>query len=552
MIHRRTFVKSLAASAVLMKVAACSSLSGNQKKNFEHLFDQNRRPTLDRAPLIPRNDFNVLRYGAVADGITLNTKAIQKAINLAAKNTDGGRVVIPSGRYLCGALFIPSNVELHVEEGAILLGSTNVTDYEVDGELHHFINAKGSWNIALTGKGTIDGQGRELVLNIDFLHHAGDRIDPNYNVRRRRPRGRPETISFHHCRNVKIYDITIKNSASWVQHYAGCFDLTIDNIKVQSDTYWNNDGIDINNCKKVRITRSFVNAADDAICLKSNVGDDFYNEDIYIADCVLRSSSNGLKFGTESKGGFKNVEINNIKVFDTYRSAIAIESVDGAILENINISNVEAVNVGNAIFMRLGQRNMKVAKNTPVGTLQNIKIKDVSAKISYLRADAEYEVRGPALNKFFNPIPASIVGLPDAHIENVELENINISYPGRGNKGIAYVPLQQLFLVPQEREGYPEFTMFGELPSWGLFVRHVSGLTLKNINITARNSDFRPAFVFDDVKDVQLLAPKIKTKGANEQIVLHNVSNANIVNPQYAGGTQGGILALGKNSQVTY
>lgn len=550
---RRSFIKSAVASAVLLQVASCSTLSSNKKNSFETVFDNNRAPSKNREPLTERESYNVLSHGAVGDGRTLNTDAIQNTINLAAKNATGGRIVFPQGKYLSGSLFIPSNIELHLEKNAVLLGSTNVADYEDARGLQHFLNANGSENIALSGDGTIDAQGRELVLNIDFLHHSGERIDPNYNVRRRRPRSRPEAISFHYCKNVKIYDVTIKNSASWVQHYAGCFDLTIDNIKVESDTYWNNDGIDINNCKKVRITNSFVNAADDAICLKSKFKgkNGFFNEDIYIADCVLRSSSNALKFGTESQGGFKNVVIKNIKVFDTYRSAIAIETVDGAYLENVEVSNIEADNVGNAIFIRLGQRNMKVDPNTPVSYLRNIKISNVTAKVSFLRADANYEVRGPALNKFFNPIPASIVGLPDAHIENVTLENINISYPGRGNKGIAYVPLEQLFLVPEERAGYPEYTMFGELPSWGLFVRHVDGLVLKNINVSARHSDFRPAFVFDNVKNVQLINPKIKGQGADEQIVFNNVSHASVKGPQYTGGTTGGVLELGNNQQIS-
>ena len=169
-----------------------------------------------------------------------------------------------------------------------------------------------------------------------------------------------------------------------------------------------------------------------------------------------------IKFGTASRGGFKNVKIENIEVYDTFRSAIAIESVDGGILENVEVINISAVNTGNAIFIRLGHRN----KEGEVGRLKNVHISNVTVQVPFDRPDKDYDLRGPAEPFFHNPFPASVVGIPGQYVQNVTLENIEITFPGRGNKGLAYLPLNRLHDVPELAENYPEFSMFGELPAW--------------------------------------------------------------------------------------
>ena len=523
---RRHFMKT-----TLSGVIAASLFTGTlQAKMLERYYEQfstSRQPSNRVSPSIGKR-ISVKKYGATGNGKSLDTKAIQSTIDAISESGDIGTVWLPAGVYLSGTLHLASNVNLEIDENAILLGSTNIRDYEdANGKVHALIEANDCHNIAIFGKGTINGQGRQLGLNINRLHHAKERIESDFNERRNRSRHRPSVLAVHHCNTVKVYDITIENGAFWVQHYAACQNLHIDNIVVQSDAFWNNDGIDINDCENVRITGCFVNAADDAICLKSTTKGDIHNDNIYIGKCVLRSSSNGIKFGTESQNGFTNVEIENITVFDTYRSAIALETVDGAKLENVTINNINAQNVGCAIFIRLGQRNRDVPTNTPLGSIKNISITNVNAHISFGRADINYDLRGPGLNTFFNPIPASITGLPDALVENVTLEHISISYPGRANKGLAYRPYDQLFLVPQERDAYPEYTMFGELPSWGLFVRHVKGITLNDVSLAAREHDFRPALVFDDVNGINL--SDVTLHAVNDtHLVLHNTKNVNV------------------------
>jgi polygalacturonase len=405
-------------------------------------------------------------------------------------------------------------------QGATLLGSINPSDYR------HlaFVLSDSQENISITGKGTIDGQGRKVALFLDSLYYTGKGDSAHYNLRRKRPENRPGNFKIQHCRNVRISGITIKNSAAWVQTYTLCENLSIDSIRVESDAYWNNDGIDICDCKKVRITHSFVNAADDGICLKSENGVGNWNEDVLIADCTVRSSGSAVKFGTAGFGGFKNVRIKNIRVFDTFRSAIALESVDGGDLENIEVDNVVATNTGDGIFIRLGHRN----KDTRYSTLRNVTIRNVRVEIPYGRPDKNYDLRGPDLPFFHNPFPCSITGLPGHPVENVILENITISFPGHGNDGLAILPVNRLKDVPEGEKEYPEFSMFGELPSWGFYIRHVDGLTMKNITVGTKAKDFRPAFVFDDVQRLQLDGVSISKTNDRSPIVLKDVSGERI------------------------
>ncbi|WP_035644301.1 glycoside hydrolase family 28 protein [Flavobacterium sp. ASV13] len=466
-------------------------------------------------------DYLVTAFGAVADGKTLNTTAIQKAIDAAYKNK-GGRVIFSKGKFLSGSIVLKDNVELFFEDGAILLGSINPNDYPKYEEIRALVLAYNSKNITITGKGIIDGQGRELALAVDSLHHFGIKIDPNYNYRRMRPAdGRGKLVSFVKCDSIKMTDITLKNSSGWVQCFEQSKNIVVDRIKVDSRAYWNNDGIDINGCENVSVTNCDVNAADDGICLKSD-SPGLQNNNIYIANCTVRSSASAVKFGTGSYGSFKNVTIDNIKVYDTFRSAIAIESVDGAEIENIKVSNITAVNTGNAILIRLGHRN-----GDKPGYIKNVSIKNVKAQIPFGRPDIDYDMRGPEVDYFHNPFPASIAGIPGYSIENVVLENIEITYPGRASKGMAYLPLSRLKDVLENEKGYPEFTMFGELPSFGFYVRHVNGIEMKNIKVVHEKEDFRPAFVFDDVKGLLMEKIDVPSDKIN-QIIFKDVSSSKL------------------------
>ncbi len=453
-------------------------------------------------------DYNILSTGAVPDGKTMNTKSIQSAIDQAFAD-GGGRVIVPRGRFLSGSIVLKSGVDLHLEKGAVLLGSTHPEDYT---QLHNnmcvgykaLVLAYEAHDIAITGQGVLDGQGARLARNIDSLFYIGKIDSVQYELAERRPKWflRPQVIQFMNCNDIRVTDVTVKNSACWVQTYVLCENLVIDKIRVESDAFWNNDGIDIVDCRKVRITNCDINAADDGICLKSYLGHIYYKhptiqycDSIYIGHCKIRSSACAVKFGTASFGGFKNVVIEDIKVYDTFRSAIAVEMVSGGVLENILVDGVSATNTGNAIFIRLGQQH----RDKP-GTLNNVVIRNMKVEVPFERSDYAYELRGPELPFFHNVFPSSITGLPGYPVQNVTLENIKITYPGRGNYAYAHLPVSRLTSVPEQANKYPEFSMFGELPAWGFYVRHATGLTMRNIRIRIKAADYRPAMVFDDVK----------------------------------------------------
>ena len=442
------------------------------------------------------------------DGKTLCTLPLQQAID-AIYQKGGGRLVLKEGTYLTGGLMLRSGVELYLEEGAKLLGSTNPYDYQPisivktddarnDNASMALITADGAKHISITGKGTIDGQGLGLALNIDSLHHTGERPDPNYNLRRQRPSetARPKLLFLHGCSDVRIDGVRLKNSANWGLSLHLCEQVRLTRLDIENRAYWNNDGIDLTDCKHVLVADCKINSADDGVCLKSyHTNSECY--DIEVTRCDIRSSASAIKFGTASWGGFRKVHIHDIKVQDTFRSAIAIESVDGGQIDDILVERINAKNTGNALFLRLGQR-----AGDRSGTLRNVTIRHLKCEVPFGRPDEAYDLRGPEVDFFHNPFPASICGFPDNCIENVTLEDIEVSYPGRASKGMAYVPLWRIKDVPEQIQKYPEFTMFGELPAWALYVRHAKGLTLRNIRFSLRDTDFRPAFVFDDAENV--------------------------------------------------
>ena len=432
----------------------------------------------------------------------MDTKALQALID------KGGRVLFAKGEYHIGQLELKSNVELYLEEGAVILGSTSPYDYnKVETKLSPddtrkdksqlgLIIAKNAHDIAVCGMGTIDGQGLSLALTIDSLHHTGERIDPNYNQRRQRPSElvRPTLFNFVDCKDVRIEGVHLQNSAGWGLSFHQCTDMTLRNLEILNRAYWNNDGIDLTDCKNVLVENCNVNSADDGICLKS-YNPDRCNEDITIRNCEIRSSASAIKFGTASYGGFRHIHISGIRVFDTFRSALAIESVDGAIIEDVMADNIIAKNTGNALFIRLGLRS-----GNRKGKIRNIRISNLTAQIPFGRPDIDYDLRGPEVDYFHNVHPAPICGIPDNCIENVYLENIHLTYPGRASKGMAYIPLWRKGDVPEQIDKYPEFTMFGELPSYGLYLRHIRNITLENVQFSLDAPDFRPAIVEEDVE----------------------------------------------------
>ena len=456
-------------------------------------------------------DYNASLFGIRSDGTTLNTTSIQRGIDFIHEN-GGGRLVFYVGRYLTGTIHMKSNVIIQLERGAILVGSLNPFDYERMTGLTALIFAHDQENTGITGNGVIDGQGFLVANNIVDLIHKGV-IKDRLSFDRPDERNRPVNIYFRGCRKIMIQGITLKNSGCWTQNYDQCRNLIIDRITVDSKSYWNNDGIDIIDCDSVSVTNSFIDCADDGICLKSN-DPDFICQNIYIRNNTMRTSASGIKFGTASYGGFRNVKIINNYVYDTYRSAITFAAVDGGIVENIIVDSLRAINTGNVIFLRIGER-----KAGRKGKMSNISISNVYAEVPSSKPDAGYNYEGPVENMPRNISPASIAGMQDAFIENVSLKNIEINYPGGGNAAFARVGLDELEKVPELATSYPEFSMFRELPAWGFYIRHAKGITFENVTITIAKKDYRSPIVLDDVNGATFKTLIVKGPGIRKEPV---------------------------------
>lgn len=456
-------------------------------------------------------DYKASLFGIESNGTTLNTNSIQKAIDYISEN-GGGRLMFYVGRYLTGTIHMKSNVTIQLEEGAIIVGSTNPFDYEKIGSWQALIFAHDQENIAITGKGVIDGQGYRVANNILSMVHKGIIKDPQ-NLIYDRPREsvRPQNIYFKGCRNVTIQGIILKDPACWNQQYDQCKNLLVDGITVDSKSYWNNDGVDIVDCDSVIVRNSYFDAADDGICLKSHSAD-FVCQNVYIYNNTIRTSANGIKFGTASRGGFRNITIINNLVYDTYRSAITFAAVDGGFVENIVVDSLRSINTGNVIFLRIGER---IAGKK--GRINNISISNVYATVPASKADAGYSYEGPVEDLPRNISPSSIVGTPDVAITNVSLRNIEIHYPGGGNPLYAKLGLDELDKVPELTANYPEFSMFKELPAWGFYIRHASNIEFDNVKLICDKEDYRTAVVLDDVHKATFKTLTVEEPGERKE-----------------------------------
>jgi len=446
---------------------------------------------------LPAKDYKASEFGVKPDGITINTCSIQKAIDYINEN-GGGRLVFEAGNYVTGSIYLKSNVTIQLNYGATLLGSTNPFDYDKNKRIGwmSMIFAVDQENIGITGKGTINGRGFITANNMVSYIHRGIYTDP-LKLDRPNETNRPQNIYFRECKNVTITGITLKDPASWNQTYDQCKNLYVDNINVDSKSYWNNDGIDIVDCDSVIIKNSYFDAADDVICFKSHDVNSIC-QNVVVDNCVGRSSANGLKFGTVSRGGFRNFKITNLTIFDTFRSAITFAAVDGAFIENIVVDGVRSINTGNVIYLRIGDRWSKGKKPS----MKDITISNVYAEVPFTKPDAGYNYEGPVEDLPRNISPASIIGMPQYKIQNVKLKNIEIVYPGAGNplytkRGLTPAELDS---IPEMAAAYPEFSQFKELPAWAFFIRHAEGIEFENVTFTAMKKDYRPGIVIDDVK----------------------------------------------------
>ncbi|HWS85894.1 MAG TPA: glycoside hydrolase family 28 protein [Pyrinomonadaceae bacterium] len=494
--------------------------------------------------------YNVRAFGAWGDGRALDSPAINKAID-AAHAAGGGTVRFPAGTYRSFSIRLKSNVSLHLDAGSVVLAADprdgdgrydlpepNRWDAYQDFGHSHWQNSliwgEGVENVSITGFGLIHGKGlvrsggqsRTQAQN-DALNAARDK-EPKTPFGYPNPRDRVEpgwgnkAISLKLSRNVTLRDFSILHGGHFAVLATGVDNLTIDNLKIDT----NRDGIDVDACRNVRISNCTINSPfDDGICLKScsyALGFARATENVTVTNCQVSGYDEGtlldgtfrreykkyshgsttgrIKFGTESNGGFRNVTITNC-LFD-YSRGLALETVDGGLLEDVTISNVTMRDVTNSpIFLRLGARLRGPKEKTKVGELRRVEI----SNLVVYNADPKY---------------ASIIsGIPGHDIEDVRLSNIRIHYRGGGT-------LAQAALDPPEKESdYPEPVMFGEMPAYGFFVRHAKGLEMRDVQVTFMAEDLRPAFVLDDVRGADFRNLKARLAPGASTFVLKNVED---------------------------
>ena len=465
--------------------------------------------------------YNILDYGAKGDGKNLDSKAINTAIE-AASSAGGGTVYLPAGMYLCGSIRLKSHVGLYLDQAATIMAApvNAQNDYDsVEVSINtkyqdfghsHFKNSL-IWGIdledvSISGNGRIDG--RNLFKN----WVAGSAQNSN------------KSIALCRCKNVSIRDISILHGGWFAILATGVDNLSIDNLKIDT----NRDGMDIDCCRNVHISNCSVNSPyDDGICLKSSFALGFARatENVTISDCMVSGYDEGtfmdgtymrtlnpeygtypmgrIKFGTESNGGFKNIAITNC-VFD-YCHGLALESVDGALLEDVVISNITMRDVvSDPIFLRIGAR-MRGPAGVAVGTLRRVKI----SCITVYNADPAYT--------------CTIAGLPGHPIEDIHLSNIRIYYKGGGTKEEA------LSEVPENEHAYPEPGMFGPAAAYGMFVRHAKDITISDVEFTFEQPDLRPAYIFDDADGIDLRDITVQRSENTNAIMLKNVANFSIL-----------------------
>jgi len=473
---------------------------------------------IDSLPCANTLFINVKDYGARGDGVTLNTRSIQAAIEACSK-AGGGTVYFPSGKYLSGTIYLKSFVSLLLEAGAILTGSKNITDYPATvSKIRSYtdnytekslVYGEGLEHIAIIGQGTIDGNGASFEYNGSY-------------------KNRPYMIRIINCRKVLIRDVNLINSPMWVQHYLACEDVTIDAVSVSSRVNKNNDGIDIDGCENVRISNCLVFSEDDGIVLKSTL--DKVCKNVTITNCVISSMENAFKMGTETNGGFQNIVFSNSTIYDTRRCGISLQLVDGGTLNDVSVSNITMNNVDGAISIRLGNRARPYIANMlkpDVGKLKNVIISNIQATN-------------------IGKIGCSVVGLTGHPVENILLENIRITFKGGGTPDLVSRE------IPEIAEAYPQYEMFGMLPAYGFYCRHAENVWFNHIELYFDEPEARPAIVCDDINSLEFHSIKAMTTGMAPLFWFKNVSNAFVHSCMAPVGTETFLQVSGSgNKHIT-
>ncbi len=438
--------------------------------------------------------YNIKQFGAKGDGVTLDTRAIQQAIDKATLNK-GGVVEIPPGVFKIGTLILKDNVELHLQHGATLSGSPDYKDYIAIKQQqasrtkdlyakYDMVFAENASNIAITGSGTIHGNG---------LQHFQEVRPQNL---------RPNMIRLVGCNNITVRGVHLLEAANWTFHLLNCRDVNVDGVIIENRGEGNRDGLDIDACQRVTVANSRFSTTDDAIVMKAT--NDTTCQDITITNCLFREiGGSAIKTGTESNGGFKNITVSNCVIRDIdHHAGIELMTVDGGMMQNILFDNISMDNVATPFFIRLGIRARPYKPGQYVSGINDVR--DIQLNnITVINAR----------------LPSSIIGLHSKRIRNIALTNYTVHY--------AFVQDATSYnQVSFQEFEYPAAMMFSQLPAFGLYCRSVDELYLQNVSFYAAAGEKRPAITLDRTDHVSFFAIKADTKNKSAAMIhLRNTNN---------------------------
>ena len=441
--------------------------------------------------------FNILDYGAVGDGKTLCREAFQRAID-ACYAAGGGTVFVPNGSFLMGTVFFRDNIHIKLDAGALILGSRDLkNDFAPDEGIpypvyqdashtffhHSLFVAEGVKNISVTGSGRIDMQSK--YESDDFTPVRGIGVCPKGTFRG------AKAIAFKECSNVVLKDFGLFYATDLAIYLAGCEDIRVSSLLI--DTHI--DGINIDCCKNTVISDCIIKSGDDGIVPKSSyiLGRKQLTENLVVTNCIVSSECNGIKLGTESNGGFKNVTVSNCVVYNTRSVGLSVEAVDGGEIDGVTFTNITMKNVGCPFFVIVGDR-ARGPEGTGIGSIKNLKISHIIHTGPYSEIPRK---RGPYFRHLktlpFNHQAGMVVGLPDHPVENVRLEDIYLQMNGGERNAVAE--------VPENPKGYPDANIFGTLNAYGFFIRHAKNVKAVDIKAEVINDDLRPEITVDDVEN---------------------------------------------------
>jgi polygalacturonase len=441
----------------------------------------------------PRVEASGLLYpGQRAAGETSDTKRLQRAID-QAHECGGGTVYLAAGHYVSGSLLLRSNVSLWLDNGSILAMSADATEFLPAEKLTYDPGAN---------QATSDFHVALLVG--DAVEHIAVFGEGIIDCEQGKPKGGgPKPIALRRCMHVSLRGITIRNARNYNISMLGCQFVNIDGVTILNG---HSDGIDPDCCRNVRIANCFIESVDDSLCLKASgaLGERSATENVMVTNCVLRTASIHFKCGTESCGDFRNIVVSNC-VFEGGlgmrhgNPGIALYTTDGGELRDVAISNIVMRDVGTPLAIIRGNRDRCSLGKGP-GTLGSIRISNIIATGA--------------------KSTSVITGLPDAPVTDVQIRGVSITMAtaGKGPK--------TLEAVPEQPTAYPQPVMFGPLPAFGLFLRHVENVGLSDVLFNAPAQEERPDIVADDVANLRLHGYENELRTASIHLWLNNVRDS--------------------------